>query len=82
VGMVLLSLNLAAEADAPRMGVLGEARRGGCQVTEVVPGGAAETAGIRVGDVITAVDGEPVADIPSIARLVRAHRLGDTISVE
>jgi membrane protease YdiL (CAAX protease family) len=82
VGMVLLSGVLAAEADAPRMGVLGEARRGGCLVTDVMPGGAAETAGIRVGDVITAVDGEPVADIPSIARLVRAHRVGDTVSVE
>jgi membrane protease YdiL (CAAX protease family) len=82
VGMVLLSGALAAEADAPRMGVAGEARQGGCLVTEVVPGGAAETAGIRVGDLITTVDGEPVADIPNIARLVRAHQVGDTISVE
>jgi membrane protease YdiL (CAAX protease family) len=82
VGMVLLFGILAAEADAPRLGVLGEARQGGCLVTEVVPGGAAETAGIRVGDVITTVDGEPVADIPSIARLVRAHRVGDTVLVE
>ena len=82
VGMVLLSGVLAAEADAPRMGVLGEARQGGCLVTEVVPGGAAETAGIRVGDLITTVDGEPVADIPNIARLVRAHQVGDTVSVE
>jgi membrane protease YdiL (CAAX protease family) len=82
VGMVLLSGVLAAEADAPRIGVLGEARQGGCLVTEVVPGGAAETAGIRVGDLITTVDGEPVADVPNIARLVRAHQVGDTVSVE
>src|SRR5262249_32721312 len=34
VGMVLLSRSFAAEADAPRIGVLGEARPGSCLVTE------------------------------------------------
>ena len=38
VGMVLLASSLAAEAAAPRIGVLGEASQGGCLVTEVMPG--------------------------------------------
>ena len=82
VGMVLLAWSLAADAAAPRIGVLGEAHQGGCLVTEVVPGGAAETAGLQVGDVITAVDGESVADIPGVARVVRKHQVGDTVSIE
>ena len=66
----------------PRLGVYGEAHQGGCLVTDVVPGSAADTAGLQAGDVITAVDGEPVADIPGIARVIRKHQLGDTVSVE
>ena len=82
VGMVFLASSFAAEAAAPRIGVLGEATDGGCLVTEVVAGGAADKAALQVGDVITAVDGHAVADIPGIARVIRKHQVGDTVSVE
>ncbi len=82
VGMGLLTLTLAADAAAPRIGVIGEACPGGCQVTEVVPGGSADAAGLQVGDMITAVDGEPVADILGVARVIRKRQVGDTVSVE
>jgi S1-C subfamily serine protease len=82
VGIVFLAWSLAADAAAPRIGVLGEARQGGCLVTVVVPGSAADAAGIQVGDVITVVYGEPVADIPGIARVIRKHQVGDAVSVE
>jgi putative serine protease PepD len=48
----------------------------------VVPGSAAEQTGLRAGDVITAVDGRPVADHREVAILVRRKRVGDTIRVE
>ena len=82
VGMALLTLSLAADAAAPRIGVIGEAHERGCLITEVTSGGAAETAGLRVGDVITAVDGESVADLSGVARVVRKHRVGDIVSIE
>ena len=82
VGMVFLASSIAAEAAAPRIGVLGEASDGGCLVREIVPASAADAAGLQVGDLITTVDGQPVADIPGIARIIRAHQLGDTVSVE
>ena len=82
MGIGLLALSLAADAAAPRLGVLGEAGQGGCVVKRVLPGSAAGTAGIEVGDVITLVDGEPVADVPSLARVVRKHQLGDVVSIE
>jgi membrane-associated protease RseP (regulator of RpoE activity) len=82
VGMASLTWSLAADAAAPRLGVRGEACQGGCLVTEVVPGSAADAAGLQVGDVIAAVDGEPVADLPGLARIIRKHQLSDTVSVE
>ena len=47
VGMVFLAWSLAAEAAAPRIGVLGEAGERGCLVTEVVPGSAADKAALQ-----------------------------------
>ncbi len=38
----------------------------GAIVTEVNPGGPAEKAGIKVGDVITMVNGDPVIDASSL----------------
>jgi S1-C subfamily serine protease len=80
--IIFLAGSLAADAAAPRLGVLGEAHEGGCLVTEVVPGTAADAAGLKSGDVITAVNGEPVADIPSLTQIIRKRQLGDTVSVE
>jgi putative serine protease PepD len=37
---------------------------------------------LRVGDVVTALDGEPVADIQSMARLVRARQVGDRVTID
>jgi putative serine protease PepD len=48
----------------------------------VVPGSAAEEAGLRVGDVITLVDGRPVSDLRTLAAVVRSRRVGDWIRVD
>ena len=45
---------------------------------QITPGGAAESAGIVLGDVITVIDGEPVGDFVALAELVRA-RPGETV---
>lgn len=45
---------------APVLGVVCEDTPEGCRVTSVERGSAAEEAGVRVGDVITSVDGMPV----------------------
>jgi S1-C subfamily serine protease len=63
---------------------------------QVVPGGAAERAGLRAGnqrvylgntpimlggDLIVAIDGEPIADTSDIAHIMNKHRAGDTVRV-
>ncbi len=80
--MAVMFSGIAAYANAPRLGVIGERQEGGCRVTEVVPGGAADIAGLQVGDVVTDVDGTRVADILDMAQVVRGKRAGDRISVD
>jgi hypothetical protein len=53
----------------------------GVRVQQVMPGSAAETAGILAGDVIVAFDGEPVADLRSYSSLLKARNPGDPVEV-
>lgn len=73
---------LASAAEAPRLGIraAGEAEPG--RVTEVIPGSGADDAGIRVGDVITAIDGQPVKSIDEVTTTIRSRQVGDVVTVE
>ena len=51
------------------------------QVFSVERGSVAEAAGLQIGDVITAVDDEPVDDVQGIMMQL-IHRLGDTGTIE
>ncbi len=53
----------------------------GVKVQQVMPGSAAEAAGILAGDVVTAVDGTPVDDLRGYSGLLKAHAPGDEIAV-
>jgi len=53
----------------------------GAQVREVVPGSPAASVGLRVGDVITAVGGEPVATSGEMAAAVRQRKPGDQVDI-
>jgi putative serine protease PepD len=47
----------------------------------ITPGGAADRAGIKPGDVITALDGRPVTDENAFVVAIRAHKPGDVVSL-
>lgn len=51
----------------------------GALVADIWPGGPAARAGLRQGDVITAVDGKPVVDAAGVAYGISTHRLGDQV---
>ena len=70
--------------DKPFLGVaLAAAPSGqtGATVSSVSAGSPAADAGMRVGDVITAVDGKAVADPAAAATAVRAQSAGDQITI-
>lgn len=50
-------------------------------LSEVVRGGPAAEAGLKVGDVITAVDGIPADSGTSVSALIRMHAGGDTVTI-
>ena len=56
--------------------------KGGALVAEVTPGGPAEAAGLRPGDLILKVDGQPVATGADLTRLVSRFHSGDSIRLE
>jgi putative serine protease PepD len=53
----------------------------GARIAAVSPGGPAQEAGLRAGDVITRFAGRPVQDAASLSSLVDDHRPGETVEV-
>ncbi len=57
---------------------LGQTRPAGAMVREIYPGGPADAAGIRVGDVILSVNGRAIEDRAGLSFRVATLRLGGT----
>jgi S1-C subfamily serine protease len=53
----------------------------GALVLDVVPGGPADRAGIRQGDVIVGLDGKDVTDSTSLRELLLSHQPGERVAV-
>ncbi|MBK0420357.1 trypsin-like peptidase domain-containing protein [Leucobacter sp. CSA1] len=81
------------EGEQPSHGLLGasvkdssedtdeDANHAGGLIVDVSRGGAADEAGLRAGDVITAVDGVPAADGTSVSALIRTHAGGSEVTI-
>ena len=54
----------------------------GVMVAKVEEGSPAEGGGIRVGDILTVVDGEDVTSGRALSSMVRKKKKGDTVSIE
>lgn len=53
----------------------------GALVGDVVAGGPGDASGLRSGDIITALDGQPVAAASELKNRVAAHRPGDQVTL-
>jgi Do/DeqQ family serine protease len=58
---------------------LGLERPQGVLVTDVWPGGPADKAGLKQGDVIVSADSRPIIDAGSLGFAISTHKIGDTI---
>jgi photosystem II stability/assembly factor-like uncharacterized protein len=63
------------------LGVRGTDAPGGLKLTEVEARGAAAKAGLKVDDVLTALDANPVTNNAALIELLRSHKPGDKVKV-
>jgi len=70
-------VNTILQSDPSRPLTAGLAKQPGMRVEKILAGSPADRAGLRAGDVILAIAGEPVGDVPSFAAAVAA-RSGET----
>ncbi len=61
--------------------VLSDSASGGARIGQVRPGTPAATAGLRAGDVVTAVAGKSIASTSELRAAINAHRPGDRVTV-
>ncbi len=75
-------LGVEAGAGTAWLGIfLGDALDGGVQVVAVLPGGPADRAGLREGDVVLAVGGKETANRIDLREAVESFRPGDIVPV-
>lgn len=75
---------LTKKQDLPPAGILGvnlEEKDGQCRVRSVIPNGAAEKAGIRRGDVLAAVDDQPVKTPADVRLALWNKKPGDRVRI-
>lgn len=68
-------------ADSYYMSGSRESLEAGVYIVQVVPGGAAEKAGLEVGDRIVSFDGESVESVSSLKNDLRRHAIGDEVEI-
>lgn len=71
-----------AEIDVRKGGKLGVSASGfggPCEIRQVQPGSAAELGGLRSGDVVVAIDGEPINGFEALTARVARHAPGESI---
>lgn len=54
----------------------------GAKIEEITSGSPAEKAGLKAGDVITAMDGVPITGSVSLAARVRSEQVGDEVTID
>lgn len=71
------------KVDRPQIGISGytETTLGGVVVAEITPGGAAEKSDLRVGDIITKIDGVRVKTIEELITRLGGYKAGDTVEL-
>jgi S1-C subfamily serine protease len=83
IALTLRCIFLAsAFAEEPQsLGVIGVADQEGIRVTEIIPGGPAETAGLTIGDILTTIDEKPVKKISEKSELMASKKAGSQLVV-
>ncbi len=66
----------------PFVGVVGAESDDSCKITQVIPDSPAFKAGIKVGDIIKAFDGDVVKNFSDLVEMIGRRKVGDKIAVK
>lgn len=77
--VILSAIALAQEPQT--LGAIGVPDNDGIRLTEIMSNGPAEMAGLAVGDVLTAIDGNPLKKISEKTELMTSKKLGSRLIV-
>lgn len=76
-------IGAAVQAITPGMGVaLGLPQDHGVMVTDVEPGGPADTAGLKIQDIVMALDDQPIVTLAEFQTFLLLRALGESITVD
>ena len=79
---ILPQLRETGRVERPYLGVTTATADRGAFVQDVLPAGPADRAGLRPGDVITSLAGDPVRSAEDIPTLVERRKPGDRVAIE
>jgi serine protease Do len=78
-----IEAGVTAQAVSPAMAAgLGLSRDWGVVVADVTPGGAADRAGLRPGDVLDAFDGRPIDSLQGLSAALYLHPVGEPVILQ
>ena len=77
-----LAAGLGVPVDARRPGLLPGSSGWGVIVAAVDPGGPAASVGLRDGDVLLAVDHQPIPDMRAFARMIAIRPIGQKVGID
>ena len=81
VSQIATQLIASGKAQHALLGVDVQTASNGVGIAQVSSGSAADTAGLRAGDVITAVDGASVKSAEQLRAIIAAHKPGDKLTL-
>ncbi len=79
MGVKVGDINALQPAEKDKLG--SHAPEKGAYISEITPGSPAAAAGLRAGDVITQIDGHPIASGGDVVDSVSAHAIGQSLAL-
>ena len=61
---------------------LGLAQDWGVVIDDVIPGGTAEAAGLKIGDIVISADGRPIGTLPAFTSVLYLHSLDQVLKLQ
>lgn len=75
----MAGLEAHVRVERPRLGIKVVSTGSGLRIDDILKGHSADGSALKVGDIITEVDGRPVLAEDRLAEIVQSHRIGTTL---